>query len=65
MDLLEGDVMGNHEFPCEVCGENKFGLMGCKEYRHTAEEIRAAIKRMEKNGLPHFHLEAALKYRES
>lgn len=42
--------MGNHEFACEVCGENKFGLMGCKELYHSLKELRAAKKRRVANG---------------
>lgn len=41
--------MGNHEFPCEVCGENKFGLSGCDETYHTKAELIAAKARREAN----------------
>jgi hypothetical protein len=35
--------MGNHEFPCLVCGENKFGLSGCDERYHSEAELDIAI----------------------
>jgi hypothetical protein len=41
--------MGNHEFPCDVCGDNKFGLSGCDETFHSKEELLDAIKRHEKD----------------
>lgn len=39
--------MGNHEYPCQVCGENKFGLSGCDERSHTTEELKDARARRE------------------
>jgi hypothetical protein len=42
--------MGNHEWPCEVCGNNKFGLGGCDEVCHNEKDLLEAKCRREKQG---------------
>lgn len=55
--------MGNHEFPCDVCGNNKFGLAGCDESFHSKEDLLKAIKYHKDNSYIVASLKKILEYK--
>lgn len=56
--------MGNHEWPCEVCGDNKFGLSGCGEEKHSVQDLKKARDERTARGLATTYIDIALAWKD-
>lgn len=55
--------MGNHEYPCEVCGKNKFSaLFPHDEYHHKISELIQAKQRLIKNNQTHYYIDEVINF---